>query len=66
MMPFQIGDIVVMRKPHACGTNRWQITRVGTDIGIKCIKCQHKVLIERLRFINSLKSIESSDQTGTV
>ena len=28
-----------MRKPHPCGTNLWEITRVGVDIKLKCINC---------------------------
>ena len=35
---FSLGDCVVMKKPHACGENKWQIIRVGVDIKIKCMK----------------------------
>ena len=31
---FALGDHVMMRKPHACGTNEWVIIRVGADIKI--------------------------------
>ena len=34
---YKIGSKVIMRKPHPCGTNLWEITRVGVDIKIKCI-----------------------------
>ena len=34
---FNLNDKVIMKKPHACGTNEWQITRMGVDIKIKCI-----------------------------
>ena len=29
-MEFQIGDIVKLKKAHPCGTNEWEILRVGT------------------------------------
>ncbi len=29
---YDLGDIVEMKKPHACQANRWQIIRMGADI----------------------------------
>ena len=31
---FDIGDAVEMKKPHACGGIRWQITRTGAGIEV--------------------------------
>lgn len=42
---FELGDIVLMKKPHPCGTNEMEIIRMGMDIRIKCTGCQHSVLI---------------------
>ena len=47
---FKLNDIVVMRKPHACGENKWKIIRVGVDIKIKCLNCGREVMIDRLEF----------------
>jgi hypothetical protein len=41
------GDIARLRKPHPCGSYEWEVVRVGTDIGLKCLKCQRMVLLER-------------------
>jgi hypothetical protein len=41
------GDIVRLRKAHACGSYEWEVVRVGADIGLKCLKCQRRVLLER-------------------
>ena len=32
MASYDKGDIVMMKKAHPCGSNRWVITRVGADI----------------------------------
>ena len=48
---------VVMKKPHACGDNKWVITRVGVDIKIKCLKCGHEVMIDRLEFLKKVKGV---------
>ena len=31
-----VGDIVKMKKAHPCGSDEWEITRKGKDIGLKC------------------------------
>ena len=42
---YTIGTKVIMKKQHPCGTNEWEITRVGADIKIKCLNCGRTVLI---------------------
>ena len=32
---FALGDVVMMKKPHACGANEWTVIRVGADVKIK-------------------------------
>lgn len=54
---FKLGDRVVMKKPHACGENEWIITRLGVDVKIKCVKCGHEVMMDRLEFKKKLKGV---------
>lgn len=54
---FELGDRVVMRKPHACGGNMWQITRTGADIKIKCLQCGRIVMLDRMDFIKRAKKV---------
>lgn len=54
---FKLNDKVIMKKPHACGTNEWLITRVGVDIKLKCIKCNHEIMMDRLEFKKKLKGV---------
>lgn len=54
---FKINDIVVMKKPHACGTNKWLITRMGVDIKIKCLNCSREIMMDRLEFKKKLKGV---------
>ncbi|OGX61724.1 MAG: hypothetical protein A2189_05405 [Paenibacillus sp. RIFOXYA1_FULL_44_5] len=54
---FQLGDIVEMKKQHPCGTNEWEIIRMGMDIRIKCVGCKHSVLIPHSRFEKKLKKV---------
>lgn len=56
-MNYKIGDQVIMKKPHACKTNLWTITRVGVDIKIKCNNCGRVIMMDRLEFEKKLKSV---------
>ena len=40
-------DVVRLRKMHPCGNDRWQVVRVGADIGLRCLGCGRRVLMER-------------------
>ncbi|WP_125547419.1 DUF951 domain-containing protein [Levilactobacillus lindianensis] len=54
---YDLGDLVEMKKPHPCGTNRWEITRMGADIKIKCTNCGHVVMLSRREFEKKLKKV---------
>jgi hypothetical protein len=54
---FNLGDIITMKKPHACGENRWEIIRLGADIKIKCMGCGHIVMIPRAEFKKKFKKV---------
>jgi len=58
----KIGDVVRLRKAHPCGSYEWEVIRVGADIGIKCFKCQRRVLLERDKFRRRLKQVVSQDE----
>ncbi|MCE5314878.1 MAG: DUF951 domain-containing protein [Armatimonadota bacterium] len=57
-----VGDIATMRKPHACGSFDWEIVRIGADIGIKCLKCGHRVMLERSYFNKRVKKISPKEE----
>ena len=58
---YKLNDVVIMKKPHACQTNLWKITRVGVDIKIKCMNCGREVMLDRLEFEKKLKKVVNED-----
>lgn len=54
---YNLDDKVIMKKPHACKYNLWQIIRIGTDIKIKCLNCGRVIMLDRLEFEKKLKSV---------
>ena len=55
----KLGDVVRLRKAHPCGSYEWEVVRVGADIGLKCLKCQRRVLLERSIFERRVKEFVS-------
>lgn len=51
------GDVVKMRKPHACQNDIWTVTYVGADIKIRCEKCERIVMLNRPTFEKRVKKI---------
>ncbi|HEY8436205.1 MAG TPA: DUF951 domain-containing protein [Haloplasmataceae bacterium] len=54
---YSLNDVVEMKKPHPCGTNRWRIIRMGADIRIKCLHCGRSVLMQRREFERKLRKV---------
>ena len=44
---YNIGDIVRTKKTHPCGSKEWEVTRIGVDYKLKCIKCWKTVTLPR-------------------
>ncbi len=63
VMEIKLGDVVRLKKKHPCGGYEWQVVRLGADIGIKCLKCQRRVLLERRVFERRVKAFVSRGGT---
>ena len=44
---YEVGDVVKLKKQHPCGSNEWEILRVGADFRLKCLGCEHQIMIAR-------------------
>ena len=55
----KLADVVRLRKAHPCGSYEWEVVRVGTAIGLKCLRCQRTVLLARDVFRRRLKDLVS-------
>lgn len=52
-----IGDVVELKKQHACGSKEFEITRVGMDIKIKCMKCERVIMLDRPTLEKRIKKL---------
>jgi hypothetical protein len=42
-----LGDVVRLRRAHPCGGTDWRVERLGADIGLHCITCGRRVMLDR-------------------
>ena len=61
---YEIGDIVKLKKPHPCGSQEWEILRVGADFRLKCVGCGHQVMMARTLVEKSTKGIRKKENAS--
>ena len=54
---YKLNSIVMMKKQHPCGTNEFEIVRVGADIKIKCCHCGRCIMLPRIEFNKKIKKV---------
>ena len=60
MLPnLDLGDVIRMRKPHPCGGYEWRVVRMGADIGLVCLTCGRRIMLDRRSLKNRMKAIIS-------
>ena len=59
----RMGDVVRLKKPHPCGANSWEVTRVGMDIGLECGGCGRRVRLSRAEFERRFRGFEQAGET---
>lgn len=65
VVEFRHGDLVQLRKPHPCGTDRWRVIRLGADIRLRCQGCQSTVLLDRVKLERRVKAFVERGPEGT-
>ena len=62
-MEYNLGDIVKTKKMHPCGNNLQKIVRIGVDFKLKCLKCNHIIVLPREKALKAItKKIEENEQ----
>ena len=55
VVEFRLGETLIMRKAHPCGGTTWRVERLGADIGVRCLTCQHYLLMTRSKLERAVK-----------
>lgn len=62
-MDIQVGDTLVMKKEHPCGSREWKVQRVGMDFKLICAGCGHQVMLPRAKAEKNVKKILREGET---
>ncbi len=58
-MDLRMGDVLRLRKPHPCGGYEWELVRLGADIGLRCLACDRRVILDRPTLRKRMKTFVS-------
>ena len=58
------GLVVSLKKPHPCGTNAWEIMRIGKDVKLHCRGCGQLVRLARTRVERRVRAIIEEEAGG--
>ena len=58
--------MVRLRKPHPCGGYEWEVTRLGADIGLRCLQCGRRLMLERAVLERRVKEFVSRPASAEV
>ncbi len=65
MLPdLDLNDVIRMRKPHPCGGYEWRVVRLGADIGLVCMTCGRRIMLDRRSLRNRMKTVVSKAEVN--
>lgn len=56
-MELHLHDILELKKEHPCGSREWEVLRVGMDIKLRCLGCQHEVMAPRRKIEKAIRRV---------
>lgn len=56
-MDVQVGDVLMTKKQHPCGSSQFDVLRVGMDFKIRCKGCGREVMLPRVKIEKNIKKI---------
>lgn len=64
MHEVELGDIVVLKKGHACGANEWKIVRFGADLKLQCTNCGRTVMMPRIDVRKKARKVSKPEENS--
>ncbi len=55
MTKLRLGEIVQLKKTHPCGSNQWEVIKLGNDIKARCTGCGRIMMMRRSRFVRLIR-----------
>lgn len=62
VMQINVGDKLLMKKPHPCGSKEFEVLRIGVDFKIRCTGCGREVMVPRNKIEKNIKNIQAAGE----
>ena len=56
-MDVRVGDVIQTKKQHPCGSNRFDVLRVGMDFKIRCQGCGREIMLPRVKIEKNIRKV---------
>ncbi len=60
-MDVRLGDVLTLKKKHPCGSDRWEVLRIGADFKLRCLGCGREVMGPRQKYEKQIKKLERAE-----
>ncbi len=58
-----VGDVLELKKKHPCGSVKFRVLRVGSDIRIVCETCGRDMVFPREKLEHAIRKIHHAEET---
>ena len=64
-MDIRLNDILIMKKAHPCGSDKWLVLRTGADFRLRCMGCGHELMTPRFKAEKNIRSVQRAEKPST-
>lgn len=64
-MDIRLNDILIMKKAHPCGSDKWLVLRTGADFRLRCCGCGHELMTPRFKVEKNIRSVQRTEKSST-
>ena len=64
MIDIKQGSVLILKKGHPCGENKWEIIRYGAVCKLKCLGCNREVLMSRMDLKKRIKGVVKIEEVN--
>ena len=59
---FSVGDRLLLKKKHPCGSDIFSVARIGSDVRIICNGCGRDMTLDRIKLEKAIKKVIPSKE----
>ena len=57
VLDVNVGNVLIMKKKHPCGSDKFLVLRIGADFRLRCLSCGREFMIARSKAEKNIKQI---------